>query len=187
MNRAGYRQGTEPDRNISAAGTDIPAGHADTVSSDREVFWRIRPMELSDARKAALIDREIFSEPWSEAGFRSSLESPYTRYLAVETSGELAAYCGYLRSFEDADITNVAVIPSMRQRGIARAMLAELMRLGRQDGIERFTLEVRESNTPAIHLYESLGFHTEGVRKNFYRLPTENALIMWTDAEAESI
>lgn len=169
------------DRNTAAAEFMTESNTAATENGAYASACHIRPMTHEDAKEAARIDHEIFSEPWSEKGFISSLESPYTRYLVVECDGQIAGYCGYLRSFEEADITNVAVVETMRQKGIARAMLIALMEEGRAEGIERFTLEVRESNVHAIHLYESLGFHTEGVRKNFYRLPTENALIMWTD------
>ncbi len=142
--------------------------------------FTIREMSAADAAQAAQIEAQIFSQPWSEQGFISSLEGPYTRYLAALRDGELAGYCGYLRSFEIADITNVAVAPKFRRCGIAKAMLSELMRQGREDGIERFTLEVRRSNEPAIALYSQLGFCIEGVRPRFYALPVEDALIMWT-------
>lgn len=66
-----------------------------------------------------------------------------------------------------------------RKKGFARLLLRELMQKSAASGVENFTLEVRESNLPAIRLYESLGFVTEGIRKNFYRNPNENALIMW--------
>lgn len=60
-------------------------------------------------------------------------------------------------------------------------MLAELMRLGRERGVLRYTLEVRTGNAAAVHLYEKLGFVSAGIRKNFYERPREDALIMWTD------
>lgn len=67
----------------------------------------------------------------------------------------------------------------MRGKGIGKQMLLKLMEEGTGMGVEAFTLEVRKSNGSAIHLYESLGFVTEGVRKNFYEDPVEDALIMW--------
>ena len=93
--------------------------------------------------------------------------------------GRLIACCGIWQSFEDGDITNVAVEEGSRRKGCARRLLLELMRRAKLCGVENFTLEVRESNLPAVRLYESLGFTVEGNRKNFYRDPAENALIMW--------
>ena len=80
---------------------------------------------------------------------------------------------------EEADITNVAVDVPFRGRGIGFLMLQELMRIGRERGVEAFTLEVRQSNQAAISLYERLGFENCGIRKNFYEKPTEHAVIMW--------
>ena len=79
-----------------------------------------------------------------------------------------------------ADITNGTVKKEYRRQGIARRMLSELMREGRDEGIGRFTLEVRASNEAAIALYRGLGFYQEGVRKNYYESPREDALILWT-------
>ena len=149
--------------------------------------WTIRPMEEKDVTQAAAMEREIFSEPWSAEGFLSSLRQPDTCYLVAEETGangkEIIGYCGYLRSFEEADITNVAVSAARRRRGVARDLLSRLMQDGKEQGIERFTLEVRAGNTAAVQLYETLGFQTEGRRKNFYRKPTEDALIMWTSRQ----
>ncbi len=142
----------------------------------------IRAMEMDDLEEVAAIEKATFSEPWTKDGFASSLRRDYTRYLVCteEETGRILGYCGYMRSFEEADISNMAIMEMYRGKSLGHQLLKELMEQGYQDGIERFTLEVRESNSPAIHLYESLGFHTEGVRKHFYSHPTENALIMWT-------
>ena len=93
----------------------------------------------------------------------------------------MIAYCGFLQSFDEADITNVAVREEYRAQGVGRAMLEALMEGGKERGISRFTLEVRVSNIPALHLYESLGFVSAGIRKNFYDLPKEDAVIMWKE------
>ena len=73
----------------------------------------------------------------------------------------------------------MAVDKAFRRRGVGRQMLEELMRLGKERGSFAYTLEVRAGNVPAIHLYESLGFKSLGIRKNFYEKPTEDAIIMW--------
>lgn len=143
--------------------------------------FTIAELKSEDAAYAAEIERMIFTMPWSENGFRTSIESPDTEYLGVWTEHELVAYCGFLQSFDEADITNVAVHPDYRQRGIAFAMLKELMEKGKKRGIERYTLEVRAGNAAAIHLYEKLGFSSAGIRKNFYDKPKEDAMIMWTE------
>ena len=143
--------------------------------------FTIAELKSEDAAHAAEIERMIFTMPWSEKGFRSSIESPDTEYLGVWTENEMVAYCGFLQSLDEADITNVAVHPDYRQRGIAYAMLKELMEKGKKRGVERYTLEVRAGNAAAIHLYEKLGFVSAGIRKNFYEKPKEDAMIMWTE------
>lgn len=139
-----------------------------------------RRMQPEDLDQVAAIERQCFSEPWTRAGFETSLRSPDTLYLAALEEGQVVGYCGLLRSFEEADITNVAVREDHRNQGIAGKMLEELMEQGRRWGILRFTLEVRVSNRAAIRVYERLGFASVGVRRGFYTKPAEDALIMWT-------
>lgn len=143
--------------------------------------YEIERMQPEDVREVAALEAKIFSVPWSEAGFLSSLQSKDTLYLAVRKSGQLIGYCGFLQSFDEADITNVAVEETYRGCGVASRMLEQLMELGKARGILRYTLEVRVSNASAIHLYEKLGFRAVGIRKNFYDNPKEDAMIMWTE------
>ena len=142
--------------------------------------FEIKRMQPQDANRMAEIDRQVFSQPWSEQGFLSALQSPDTLYLIVWKDDQIIGYCGFLQSFEEADITNVAVKEDWRGLGVGRRMLKELMDLGKKRGVERYTLEVRIGNIAAIKLYESLGFESVGIRKNFYEFPREDALIMWT-------
>lgn len=141
--------------------------------------YTIQEMRPEDACEAAVLDAQIFSMPWSEHGFLSSLLSEDTLYLTVRAGGKLIGYCGLLQSFDEADITNVAVAEEFRGQGIGCAMLTELMQRGSARGIERFTLEVRVGNLAARSLYRKLGFVSVGIRKNFYEKPREDADIMW--------
>lgn len=143
------------------------------------LHWK--PMEEEDLAAVAALEAASFSEPWSLAGFREAIESPDMEYLTAYAGDTLAGYGGYVRSFEEACITNFAVEPSMRRSGIGSFLLDALLEYGRQQGIERFTLEVRVSNEPAIRLYEKYGFRSVGTRKNFYSFPKEDAYIMWTE------
>lgn len=141
---------------------------------------QIRKMQETDLDQVAEIEAGIFGEPWSRNGFADSLRLKDTLYLTALEGERVAGYCGLLRSFEEADITNMAVAEEFRNRGIGRELLRTLMKMGREAGIERFTLEVRVSNLSAIHLYETLGFESAGIRRHFYRKPEEDALIMWS-------
>lgn len=139
-------------------------------------FRRMQPEDLDEV---AAIEESLFSCPWSRNSFLSSLDKKYILFLTALWDGKIAGYCGLLRSFDEADIVNVAVAKEFQGRGIAFTMLKELMRLGNEMGIRDYTLEVRVSNAPAIHVYEKLGFVNEGIRKNFYEKPKEDAMIMW--------
>ena len=140
---------------------------------------RIRRMEERDVQQVAAIEAESFSLPWSEQAFRDSRAMYHTIFLVADLEGRIAGYCGCYQSLEEAEITNVAVKQELRGKGIARELLQELFRVGTAQGVFAYTLEVRVSNTPAIHLYESLGFENVGIRRNFYEKPTEDAMIMW--------
>ena len=140
----------------------------------------IRTMLPEDLPQAAALEADCFGpDAWSEQALGQALSDKNALYLSCIEDGRLIACCGIWQSFEDGDITNVAVEEGSRRKGCARRLLLELMRRAALRGVENFTLEVRESNLPAVRLYESLGFTVEGIRKNFYRDPAENALIMW--------
>ncbi len=79
----------------------------------------------------------------------------------------------------EGEISNVAVLPNERRRGIAGSLIRIALSEARELGVSDFTLEVREGNTAALSLYESFGFQIEGRRRNYYTNPTEDALIMW--------
>lgn len=98
---------------------------------------------------------------------------------ASAVPARIAGICGVKKIFETGEISNVAVHPDFRGRGISRKMLEVLMREAREDGVEEFTLEVRAGNVIALNLYESLGFRAEGLRPRFYDQPVEDGLVMW--------
>ena len=139
----------------------------------------IRLMCEKDLEQVTAIEKEIFSIPWSEKAFADSLASNNTLYLVAESENRIVGYCGMYISFEEGNITNVAVAPLFRRKKIARHMLEEILTRAKEKNVSDVILEVRETNVPAISLYEQLGFKEAGIRKNFYERPVENALIMW--------
>lgn len=141
--------------------------------------WNIRSMQAEDAREMAQMEAQIFSRPWTEQNFLETYVLADTFGLvAVDSAGRIVGYCICYQSFDEGNISNVAIAPDMRRRGIADALIAEMLQEGSGRGIERFILEVRVSNAPAIRLYEKHGFVSEGIRKNFYADPAEDAKIM---------
>lgn len=139
----------------------------------------IRRMREADLDGAARLERLYFSIPWSRKQLKESLEDPGYLFLTAEEQGKVIGYAGLLKIMDEGNITNIVVEEAYRGRGIGRRLTEALLAEGRRDGMRAFTLEVRVSNAAAIHLYESLGFVREGVRRRFYEHPTEDALIMW--------
>lgn len=139
----------------------------------------IRRMTGDDLDTVTELESEIFPLPWSRSGFEDAINRTDTLYLTAMIDEKIVGYCGYIKIIDEAYITNVAVESNFRNQGVAGQMLNNLIKEGFQQGITAFTLEVRESNKSAIHLYEKFGFVSAGIRPNFYEKPTENAVIMW--------
>ncbi len=139
----------------------------------------VRRMTMEDLEGAVSVEEASFSRPWSREVFRATLLLPYARYYAAEEEGEIVGICGVRNIAGVGEISNVGVLPSYRGRGIASRMLALLLEDGKKEGIPEHTLEVRAGNTAAIALYRKFGFLTEGIRRDFYDAPKEDAWIMW--------
>ena len=103
----------------------------------------------------------------------------YEYIVALDgNDGSVAAYAGMQVVLDEAEITNIAVDERYRRRGIAGKLLEGLVTLCLRRNVKYLHLEVRESNTPARSLYTKCGFEIDGMRKNFYQKPTENAVLM---------
>lgn len=140
---------------------------------------QIRKMTTDDIKEVVLIEEECFSVPWSEQAFIDALNLPNAFYYVALSEGKAVGYCGAYGVLDEGDINQVAVTSSSRRQGIAKQLVSEMISDMAKNGFTSMTLEVRKSNESAIYLYESLGFKNEGVRKNFYEKPTEDAIIMW--------
>lgn len=139
----------------------------------------IRPLTEEYVDQVCVLEEEAFSMPWHKESFMEMIANENACYLVALVGEEVVASCGLRHIVGEGEITNVVTKNTMRGQGIGRQILLQLLEEGAKMGAQAFTLEVRVSNAPAIHLYESLGFVSEGVRKNFYEDPTEDALIMW--------
>ena len=124
----------------------------------------------------ALLEKECFSQPWSENALSDELKNENSHFL-VASGGEVMGYIGVQEICGEAYITNVAVFEKYRKLGIGRALLRAACNGAKSRNCEFITLEVRESNQSAIALYESEGFEKAGIRKNFYSSPVENGVI----------
>lgn len=135
-------------------------------------------MNESHVAQIAALERECFSDPWSEASIASELHSEWSLWLVDEEDGQVVAYVGSQSAPPDADVMNVAVAPSHRRQGRGEALMLALMDALRALNRESLSLEVRQSNAPALALYRRLGFVQVGKRPKYYHNPVEDALIL---------
>lgn len=140
---------------------------------------QIDDMRKEDLEQVSAMEAACFSMPWSKKSFEENLNRSDAVYVVARDGEKVLGYCGAYVILNEADINQVAVEPLHRKKGVGGKMLAALLEKLRKAGADAVTLEVRKSNEAAIALYESMGFVTEGIRKNFYEKPVEDALIMW--------
>lgn len=126
----------------------------------------------------AALEAVCFADPWSEKSVASELSNPLSFWLVAVAGDVVAGYVGSQTVMGETDMMNVAVHPDYRRRGIAKTLIEALIQGLKERESHCLTLEVRASNEPAISLYTELGFLEAGRRKNYYRNPKEDALIL---------
>ncbi len=137
----------------------------------------IREMTESDITEIAELEKECFSEPWSENSLRDELTNETARFYVLRDGESLIGYIGANNICNEVYITNVAVNSQYRGKGYGQKLVNQLIKQSETERAFFITLEVRKSNENAIKLYEKCGFKFIGERKNFYSKPTEDALI----------
>lgn len=125
------------------------------------------------------IESRSFSMPWKKEDFKHLIEDNQSVYMVILADKAPVGTAGYTYNGFEGYINNVVIEESYRGKGLSKILMEALLKRGRECGINDYTLEVRVSNTPAVRLYESLGFESAGVRKNFYEKPVEDAYVMW--------
>lgn len=143
-------------------------------------------MTLEDLEQVLTVERLSFPTPWSRRAFITELtENGYACYLVVRKGAQVLGYAGIWLILDEAHVTNVAVHPDQRGKGIGHLLMAEIVRRCEERGCSRITLEVRRSNQIAQHLYASFGFVSRGVRKGYYTDNHEDAFIMVRDQRGD--
>ena len=135
-------------------------------------------MTVDHVSQVAELEKICFSDPWSENSITYELTNPLSLWLVAVEGDKVAGYVGSQSVMGESDMMNVAVHPDFRRQGVAEKLVLELVAALASEGNHCLTLEVRASNVSAISLYEKLGFAQIGLRKNYYRNPKEDALIL---------
>ena len=118
------------------------------------------------------------SAAWSENSVASELNNELSQWIVAEEEGKVLGYVGSQTVMDESDMMNIAVHPDCRKQGIATVLISGLIDTLKLRGSRCLTLEVRVSNLPAIALYQKMGFLQVGLRKNYYRNPKEDAIIL---------
>lgn len=142
--------------------------------SDIEIY----NMTEEDVPFIAQVEKECFSEPWSEKAIRDELNNESALFFVAKKEGSFLGYIGMHTVVDECYIANIAVMSACRRQGVGDVLLKHGENAAKQRGCSFISLEVRVSNLAAKSLYEKHGYTVQGERKNFYREPTENALIM---------
>lgn len=135
----------------------------------------------ADIPAVLVIEGLSFSNPWSDATFRGEVQNKGISFPVVivhEPDQKVVGYIIYWQIRDEVQITNLAVHPDFRGRGIGETVLAVILKEVGGKGATFVTLEVRSSNTPAVSLYRKLGFKILGTRKGYYGNPVEDAYVM---------
>ena len=125
-----------------------------------------------------IIETECFSHPWSKHSLEEELNNETSLFLVAKEENEVIGYIGMSIVIDEGYIFNVAVRENHRNKGVATALINELVTYGKKNNFSFITLEVRESNLPAISLYSKFGFIKAGERKDYYSNPKENAILL---------
>ena len=138
----------------------------------------VRRAKEQEIEEIARLEQEIFSDPWSLAAIRETWGQKQARILGAWLEEQMAGYVIVYFAADESEIARIAVDEKFRRQGVAGALLDEMERVLAGKGIVRLMLDVRKSNAAALRFYLSRGFKEDGVRKNFYTNPIEDAILM---------
>jgi [ribosomal protein S18]-alanine N-acetyltransferase len=151
------------------------------------VNLRIDKLRRRDLRLLLRIENKVFPEPWTPAVFNSELALRKGRlYRAAWDGHEMAGYIGFFMIDDEAHMTTIATAPAYQRSGVATTMIIDAVGTLRAEGIKHISLEVAANNDPAQALYRRFGFAPVAVRKNYYPVTGQDALVMWAyDIDSE--
>jgi ribosomal-protein-alanine N-acetyltransferase len=140
----------------------------------------IARMRKEDIEHVSRLERRCYSMPWSSSAYVTEIGNPSAYYtVAKNDEGVIVGYAGMWVKMDEMHITTIAVDPSRRGLRIGERLLIDLMEYGMAHGAGRVTLEVREHNRAARHMYLKFGYVEVAVRRHYYSDTGENAIVMW--------
>lgn len=137
-----------------------------------------RKMAETDVQAIAILEAETFPDAWTSQSIYETFCQKQAFITVAEVEGEIAGYCIVYYAMEEGEIARIATAQTMRRQGIGRGLLDYTCECCKEKQVERLLLDVRESNIGARAFYQAYGFEEDGIRKNFYEQPKENAVLM---------
>ncbi len=139
----------------------------------------IRRMTDSDIERVADIEKNLFGVPWSKETIEDCLANRLYYCFVAETDGQIAGYILLMTVAGEMELLRIATARAYQRQGLADSLMKTMLSEADKLDIQAITLEVRSRNEAAISLYNKYGFISEGIRKNYYHNPTDDAVIMW--------
>ncbi len=140
---------------------------------------KVRIATINDAEEIFEISKNSFKDDsWSLKLYEAEFSDSSKYYFVATIDDEVVGFIGYAKIFDEAEIMNIAVKDGYRNQGIGKTLIGEMIAYAKTRGITAASLEVRESNVIARHLYQSTGFIEKGIRPHYYG-GTEDAVILW--------
>lgn len=145
-----------------------------------------RRADIDDIDRIYAIEQVCFPNPWSRTSFHNEIvNNHFATYFIVEIDDRQIGYCGVWVIMDEANITNIAILPEYQGNKFGEALLRNVMMFAKAIGAKTMSLEVRVTNIVAQNLYRKLGFQAGGIRKNYYSDNGEDAFVMWVNLDEQ--
>lgn len=138
----------------------------------------VRSITENDIKAVAMIEAEVFSDAWTSKSILETMQQKQAFILVAEKENQIWGYCIVYYVLDEGEIARIAVNPVCRRQGVGRNILEAVREACLEKGVTRLLLDVRESNQTAREFYTDFGFQEDGIRKNFYEMPKEHAVLM---------
>ncbi|MDL2296052.1 ribosomal protein S18-alanine N-acetyltransferase [Lachnospiraceae bacterium OttesenSCG-928-E19] len=142
-------------------------------------------MKENDSKEIADVEKKVFSDAWSEKGILETFRQPNAIILVAQKNDRIQGYFILYHILNEGEILRIAVCDEARGKGIGSQLILEAEKRCKKLGVEKLLLDVRESNEIARKFYKRHGFVEDGIRRDFYRKPTEDAVLMSKEIKEE--
>ena len=164
---------------------DEDAGTAEATNGEARARVVLRAARHADIDAVLAIEHASFGDPWNRGAFADLVGDPRVAFLIADGGGAVLGYVVAWFVLDEGEIGNLAVARDARRRGIGARLLDGAIAAVRASDVDTLYLEVRDSNAAARALYASRGFVEVGRRRDYYRKPREDALVLRLDLAPE--